>query len=160
MGEPDARIDALLPELIAGRPAVLRVASRSMLPLLREGDEVRLRPCAPARLRAGQIVVFAHGGRLWVHRVVRNDPRGWLDTRGDVSSWIEGPIPHDAVLGRVVARRRPGGSWKRLDTGALALYGLIQATLAPGLAGLVPGLRRLFGRRGLVPLARVLRPTS
>ncbi len=145
-------------ELIRGRRAVLTVASRSMLPLLREGDELLLGPQTASDLALGQIVAFLANDQLWIHRVVEIDrPKAALTTRGDLSSLRDLPIPFIAVIGVALARRRPGRPWKRLDRGLYRAYGALQAHLGPTLAPGIPWLRQAFGRAGTLPLARVLR---
>ena len=90
----------------------LRIPIRgtSMLPVLREGDEVSVRP---ARIYwPGQVLVFLDPhGQVWVHRLLGAKPsgNGWrLFLKGDAASKLDPPVETGRVLGRVVAVRRDG----------------------------------------------------
>lgn len=139
----------VLAGLLAGRPAVLMVRERSMLPLLRDGDQILVAPPPGGgdRVAPGQIAVFLQRERFLVHRVVANDrARARIATKGDLASFFDPPFAHADLVGIVVARRRPGRPWKRLDRGIHPACGRAIALLAPCLAPAIPWLRRLFGR--------------
>jgi phage repressor protein C with HTH and peptisase S24 domain len=90
---------------------VLRVRGVSLAPRYRDGDYVVISGLETAlglrRIRPGDVVVFDHPdyGRL-IKRVVSLEPCGQLRVRGDdpdsVDSRRFGPLPHSAVLGRVI----------------------------------------------------------
>lgn len=90
----------------------LRVPVRgtSMLPVLREGDEVSVRP---SRLYwPGQVLVFLDPhGQVWVHRLLGAKPSGggWsLYLKGDAVPKPDPPVNAGRVVGRVVAVHRGG----------------------------------------------------
>lgn len=122
----------------------LRVSGASMLPLLRDGDRVEIRPAAPEDLRRGDLLVFQQGEHLVVHRLVARWGEAWV-ARGDNLPDRDPPIPPEAVLGKV--RRVDGAS------------GLIDLTRGPwpsaqALLGRLAGARR-GGRRRDRLLARL-----
>jgi signal peptidase I len=86
----------------------LPVVGGSMLPLLQEGDWVRVIPAQAAQV--GQIVVFQQSGGLLIHRVihVKVDQNGnkVLFTKGDRVRLPDLPLKPSEMLGRVVAIRR------------------------------------------------------
>jgi hypothetical protein len=99
------------------RFSTARVAGRSMLPTLREGDRLLLDH--GARPRAGRIAVVRLPGRgLSVKRIAFRVPEGWWVERDNpaegVDSWLVGAIPSADVVAVVVCRywppRRPAGS--------------------------------------------------
>ena len=77
------------------------VVGTSMLPNLGPGDVLRFVPTS-SDLSPGQIVAFALGGVLVVHRVVRLSGASVL-CRGDNAVRNDPPVPRKAVFGRVVA---------------------------------------------------------
>ena len=65
------QVEAMLAE---GREVQIRMKGHSMRPLLRsERDQVVLKPCDPARLQPGDVVLFRTCGRHILHRIVRRD---------------------------------------------------------------------------------------
>src|SRR5512140_4032334 len=83
------------------------VRGRSMLPTLREGDEVLLEPAA--ELALGEVVVARVPSRRGtiLHRVVGLDGARVV-TRGDACLRSDPPVPRANVLFRATAFRRPG----------------------------------------------------
>lgn len=74
---------------------------RSMLPLLREGqDSVLL--SSPTALRRGDILLVRDGDRFVLHRAIRADGNT-VTLCGDALTETEGPFPHDAVIAKVIA---------------------------------------------------------
>jgi hypothetical protein len=99
--------EALRASLKQGRMPFLEVSSNSMAPLLRRGDSVGL---APARqLRQGDLVTFLDNGHLTTHRFW-GETAQLMVSRGDRSSAFDRPWAPDALLGRVVVRRRENRS--------------------------------------------------
>lgn len=92
------------------RFSTARVAGRSMLPTLREGDRLLLdRGGAP---KIGRLAVVRLAGRgLSVKRVAFRVPEGWWverDNPGEgVDSWLVGAIPAADVVAVVVCRYWP-----------------------------------------------------
>jgi len=106
----------------------LRLATQghSMWPRLRDGDVVVVEPLlGPPRV--GDVVLIATPSRLILHRVIRSDAHAII-TKGDAAPRDDGPIPRDAILGRLGPRwddslcaaisRRSG----RVGARALALF--------------------------------------
>jgi hypothetical protein len=91
-----------------GQSLWFRVASGSMNPLLRIGDEVRIEPATADRIRAGAIAAFETSDGLVIHRIVRcvrKDTNIRLLEMSDVHlhpNWVEA----QAVVGRVTRMRR------------------------------------------------------
>lgn len=119
------------------------VAGPSMVPTLREGDQLLVRYGAP--IRPGAVVLFRHPFQqdlLVVKRAAERRPRGWWllsDNRPvDSDSRSYGPVPDELVLGRVLLRLRPRPAW--LAPGRRLERLLLSTRLAR-----VPGLARRLG---------------
>lgn len=70
-----------------------------MEPLLRSGDEVRVR--AKRVYVPGDVIVFrTHAGELAAHRVLGWRPAG-LVTKGDHCTLHDAPVPGESILGAV-----------------------------------------------------------
>lgn len=91
-----------------GQSLWFRVASGSMNPLLRVGDEVRIEPATADKLRTGEIAAFETSDGLVIHRIVRcmqKDTDIRLLEMSDVHlhpNWVEA----QAIVGRVILVRR------------------------------------------------------
>jgi len=87
-----------------------------MVPSLRPGDLVRLRPVFD-RLAAGDLVAMRLGDRIICHRVTRcypdEDGRQWVVTKGDRSAAEDFPSSAALIVGRVTEVIRPP-VWNRL----------------------------------------------
>jgi signal peptidase len=113
-----------------------------MLPFLRHGDILHVRPLPAAAVRVGDVICYAPSpGRLHLHRVVARDERGFV-TRGDALSYVE-DVPAASLLGRVIARER-AGRLRRLDTTAAARRARVIAAAAPLVAPLLPLARAVL----------------
>ena len=93
----------------AGERFAFRVSGTSMLPVLREGDEVvALRSAGRAGLSLGDLLVIElPDAGLVVHRLLwrgREAARTW----GDGSGRMDPPVPWQDVIGRVVEASRDG----------------------------------------------------
>lgn len=127
------------PELLRALPPGgiiwLRAGGKSLWPLLRDGDSLRVERCGEADLSPGDVAVVAFpDGRLVAHLVVQRAP---LRTASSVG--MLDPLPVEA-LGRVTAFKRAGRVWpwpRRLN---LALRWLPSAAR---LAKHLPGARAL-----------------
>lgn len=107
--------EALRVSLGQGRMPFLEITSDSMTPLLRRGDQVGLAPVRPELLQRGDIVTFVENEHLTTHRYW-GQMAGRLLSRADRSGAFDRPWQPQALVGRVVVRRRTGaGLW--LDTG-------------------------------------------
>ena len=87
----------------------LRIATGSMRPTLRPGDEITVEPITLDALQPGELVLFRSRGQLVCHRLM--EVRGTLvRTRGDATTsdgeWIDAAD----ILGRVTAIR-PRNAW-------------------------------------------------
>jgi hypothetical protein len=107
-----------------------------MIPFVRDGDIVHVRPVAHGDVRVGDVVAYASAEAFLLHRVVAERPGGWL-LRGDALDFADF-VPREAVLGRAVAVVRRG-RWRRLDTAPSRWLGRVVAALP----GVVPRLVRV-----------------
>lgn len=97
---------ALLRGLAPGGVMWLRAGGKSLWPLLRDGDSLRVERCAEPDLAAGDVAVVAFpDGRLVAHLVVATRP---LRTASSVG--VLDPLPLEA-LGRVTGFRRGERAW-------------------------------------------------
>ncbi|HEY1267255.1 MAG TPA: S24/S26 family peptidase [Candidatus Binatia bacterium] len=80
---------------------------KSMLPFLREGDEMVVEPVAWADIRIGDVITYRFDDKYPTRRVVRK-ASGWLELWCD--NWRDRRFraERSAVIGRVVARGRDG----------------------------------------------------
>ena len=94
--------------LAEGQRVRLRVASGSMWPLLRPGDQVEVTPVPLADLRPGALVVRAvPDGSFVVHRLLGLQGETII-TGGDALPRADPPWPADQLAGRVSAAWRGG----------------------------------------------------
>jgi phage repressor protein C with HTH and peptisase S24 domain len=98
-------------------PRVVLVHGPSMVPTLRHGDCVLVRPGA-GRVRRGDVVVArfrAHPDLLVVKRAVRPYEGGWwLESDNELVTDDSRAYGAADVLGRVVFRYRPLRRWGRI----------------------------------------------
>ena len=60
-----------------------------MLPFLRDGDVLVVRPATAAEIRIGDVICYEPpSGGLVLHRVIARDDRGFV-TRGDALTYVE-----------------------------------------------------------------------
>ncbi len=109
-----------------------RARGHSMLPFIRDGDVLLVRP--GLETRPGDVVLCRAGdGRLLAHRVARVHRQSHLCSillQGDAYPWPDGLVPLDNVLGRVVAVER-GMRRARLDAGLLRWLGRLWSGSSP-----------------------------
>jgi signal peptidase len=89
--------------------ARVRVTGSSMLPSVWPGDVLTVRRRLVSQIQAGQIAVFARGGRLVAHRVVARTERH-LVTRGDSVPSPDPPVSEGELLGVVASISHDGRS--------------------------------------------------
>ena len=105
--------ETLAAALGRGTAVVLRVQGVSMLPWLREGAPVRIRPLAGRRLRRGDIALFWRApGQPIVHRVVRPRPaEGIYECLGDAEHGQPERVAAAAVIGAMELPEIKRGAW-------------------------------------------------
>jgi len=83
----------------------LKVAGRSMLPTMWPGDILKIECRLPGDLTVGDIGLFEHRARFFIHRIQRllilNASLHFV-TRGDSASHDDPPFPAESLLGKVV----------------------------------------------------------
>ena len=103
--DPELVSEVLFDALARGESVRLRVRGVSMLPWLREGDRVCIRPLAGRRLRRGDVALFRRApSRLILHRVVgvRTEAGADIcDCLGDSESGSPERVPVSEVVGVV-----------------------------------------------------------
>lgn len=112
-----AEVERLVGE---GRDVCIAVRGSSMRPLLCDGrDSVVLAPFADGELTAGAVVLFRHGGRHLLHRIVKRTGQN-LELQGDASPVVEKAAAADVAAivreiikdnGRIVRNGSP--EWRR-----------------------------------------------
>jgi signal peptidase I len=88
-----------------------RATGLSMLPTLWPGDCLNIQSCNFEDAQAGDVVLHARGGRLFVHRVIRKFSAGRensLITKGDCMAEEDPRIKEKDLLGKVIAIDRRG----------------------------------------------------
>jgi hypothetical protein len=122
--------------LRGGRPLRIRVRGGSMLPFVRDGDDVVVEPAAPGDVRTGDVLCYEPWpGRLFLHRLVARTVDG-LVTKGDALTYSE-TIPPAALLGRVTRVER-AGRVRRLDTPLARGASRLIAAFSHVLSGVLP----------------------
>ena len=107
----DAGLELFVAALRTRGAARLRVHGSSMRPWLRGGETVDVRRETPTQVRRGDVVAFARGGGLFVHRVIgksQRDGRTLLITKGDAFPEADAPVREEEFLGRVTRIARGG----------------------------------------------------
>jgi signal peptidase I len=131
--------------LKSGHELRMETVGGSMLPALRGGDIIVVRPAGAADVTIGDVVVFRQVDTLVAHRLVGKsgvNGRTILVTKGDLLPHADQPLPADKVLGKVVAIQREGRTWdltSPLQRATARLY----VRIIPALSWLVPLLRSL-----------------
>ncbi len=91
-----------------GQSLWFQVASNSMTPMFRVGDEVHIEPARANEIRPGEIAAFETANGLMIHRIICCQETGEtvrLLQMADIelhASWVE----EQAVVGRVITIRR------------------------------------------------------
>ena len=112
-------IDHLILEGIGnGKEIALRVSGKSMRPLIKQGDSIRIERCAPGNPGMGDIITFKKDGHYFTHRLVwttkwANGIR--LITKGDNEINADPPVSPVSVVGKVASIQR-GNRALRLKT--------------------------------------------
>ncbi|MHC4598412.1 MAG: S24/S26 family peptidase [Planctomycetota bacterium] len=166
--DPQSAARSLTLEALAvGKAVRLGFGGGSMSPLLRPGDAIRV-GAPPARLRAGDVVLYLSGDVLVAHRVIRAPAgRGGspLLVKGDFTAGGAEFLPRSRVLGLVLSRERNGEALD-LRSPPYLFLGRCLALASPwavGLGLLLPrpvrrGLKRLLFRLFQAPSDPAGRP--
>ncbi|MBI4124635.1 MAG: hypothetical protein HY466_01715 [Deltaproteobacteria bacterium] len=113
----------------------LRIATGSMRPALREGDEIVVQPAAPETLRVGDILLVRYQGQMVCHRLVKILDSGTFVIRGDAAPAAGGEqVRADQIIGRVV-QVKPRTLWTVLK---FFLKGLLRSAKNSGGAFFCP----------------------
>ena len=105
----------------------LPVTGRSMVPLLREGDQLFVSN-ENGNYQPGEILVVRYGVEIITHRLVairqREDGENLYITKGDNSPHLDPPSSRNDVIGKVISLRRgkrvmsfDTASWDRVNRG-------------------------------------------
>lgn len=118
--------EILISLLKEGKEVWVGTDGRSMYPLIKEGDFVKIRPMKAEELKLGDVVAFQpNNGHdlIIVHRLLKRN-KDSLITRGDsyFLKHTDLPVPADNFLGKIIALRR-NGKTKSLEYGFLGYYG-------------------------------------
>jgi hypothetical protein len=92
-----------------GQRPFVTVSSKSMVPLLKVGDDIQLAPASVQDLTPGEIVVLETRDGLLAHRflgLVSRQEMPIIVTKGDRLEKLDPPIFSDKLIGRVICRRR------------------------------------------------------
>lgn len=87
----------------------LRVTGLSMLPTLWPGDILTFQSHDFEHAEPGELVLYMHEERFFVHRVIRKSGLGdsmFLITRGDCMAKEDLPVPAASLLGKVTGIER------------------------------------------------------
>jgi hypothetical protein len=126
-------VELLLEALERGQYPFLSVASDSMAPLFRQGDQIQLGPIKLDSLAVGDVIVLCSQDDLLAHRYWGKVglEGALLVTRGDRLAYYDPPLPIKQLKAIVIGRQRSGrlldlrngtGSWlNRLLTQISAL---------------------------------------
>jgi signal peptidase I len=98
-------IDHLIREKLGGgKEITLRVSGKSMCPLIKQGDSIRIERCAAQALSLGDIITFKRDGTYFTHRLLGVVKRGGsirLITKGDNEINTDPLVSPHQILGRV-----------------------------------------------------------
>src|SRR5947209_20417028 len=104
-GEAAALASLYIEAIRQGQSLWFRVASGSMYPTLRIGEQVRIEPARAEQIRIGEIAAFETVQGLTIHRIVQRQHHGSsmrLVEMGDVHLRVS-HVDQQAVVGHVVA---------------------------------------------------------
>ena len=108
----------ILEELLNGKEVGLRVSGRSMHPLIRQGDSIRLEKCSAGTLAIGDVITFKKDGHYFTHRLLWTTKQAngiRLITKGDNEINTDPPVSPVSVIGKVASIQR-GNRTLRLNT--------------------------------------------
>ena len=108
----------ILQELLNGKEVGLRVSGKSMHPLIRQGDSIRLEKYTAGTLAIGDVITFRKDGHYFTHRLLWTIKRAngiRLITKGDNEINRDPPVSPVSVIGKVASIQR-GNRTLRLNT--------------------------------------------
>jgi hypothetical protein len=131
--------------LAKGVPFRFRVGGRSMLPFIQDGDVVTVSALCDASPGIGDVIAFVHPEtkKLLVHRVSAKTPF-FIFPKGDNALQVDGMVPPQNILGRVVTVERNGRE--------------VSLGLGPERSVLAFLVRRRFFHSWIYPLWALFRP--
>jgi phage repressor protein C with HTH and peptisase S24 domain len=93
-------IRSAVPELKSGRSVLVRDFGDSMIPLIMNGETVRVEPFSEGELQKGDVVLAKVQGSLYLHKVtaVRGKMVQISNNRGKINGWT----PLSQVYGKVI----------------------------------------------------------
>jgi hypothetical protein len=155
-GEAAAPDLALFRVLAARKPVESEVQGTSMGAALPHGTRIRISPLAEGtRPLPGQVIAFAAGGRIMVHRVASlgrwRAARGHLITQGDGNWLCDPPIALEAIAGHV-HEAELDGAWKPVPVSAAPAGRRLLGALSLAAVGVALEASPVFAAR----LARVM----
>jgi len=105
-----ALIDLLCAVLDKGFSFKFRTKGNSMVPFIKEGDIITVSPLLTKKPRLGEVVAFVHPdtGKLIVHRIIKEQTKGFLIQGDGVIDHADSQVPPECVLGRVTCIERNG----------------------------------------------------
>lgn len=102
---PPVSKTVLIADLLrAGHVVRFRATGQSMAPAIADSELVTAEPARPGEVRVGDVVVYARGGRVFAHRLIKIDGDGAsvrFVMRGDNLPAADRPVGPEAILGRV-----------------------------------------------------------
>ncbi|MCM8798515.1 MAG: signal peptidase I [Candidatus Omnitrophica bacterium] len=103
----------------------VETSGKSMEPVIREGDFVKIVPLKGEEIKRGEIVAFLRNEKMLIaHRLIKKEKDN-LFTCGDSFIFAQDPpLKKEEVLGKVVAVRR-NNKKKDLEKGFWYLYGRV-----------------------------------
>ncbi len=108
-------VDELITAHLSGQEILrLKVTSNSMVPVIRCGDHVILKPASIKSLHPGDILVTRTEEGYLTHRLVKIATRGVL-TKGDRNNQVDAFVDMRNIVGLVESIER-GGRLHRLDS--------------------------------------------
>ena len=85
----------------------VQVSGRSMYPLIQSGDIILIEAAKANNLKLGDIALFyLTSGVFLIHRVIKKNGSGSLQTNGDSLRQPDEPVAEEQVFGRVIQIER------------------------------------------------------
>ena len=137
------------------RQISLEVTGWCMRPWIWPGDEVVVAP-RPERLKLGQVVLVRLGDKGFVHRIVRLDKDGQVQTRGDRNPQLDSVVQLSEVLGVAYLVKRKRGFTYPINHLLVLQVGRLSAPILRLMTRLIRPIKSSFRSRSW--LARRAQP--